>query len=196
MRIRSFAIIAAAVAATSGAIILASTSSLDHSKRQRDIAIKRDGGTPPHAIRLDAARQRGPSHEIVVAPQASAPIQRHTTPTLVGDLDEEAIEAEVKRREKPAEVKFDIATKMEVGTIYPARLEVLREGAKSAIDGTPELYQQVQILNKVSASISSPFMKIELLTPAWQEISAGKRGYWTWRIEPQTPGKAEIKSIG
>lgn len=110
------------------------------------------------------------------------------------ELDEAAVEAEVARRAKPAVVKFEIETKMAMGQVYEAKLEILRPGGgrESLITGAPELNERVQILNKARATISSAHMKIERLLPEWQEIPTGGRGFWTWKVEPQKPGKAQL----
>jgi hypothetical protein len=109
-------------------------------------------------------------------------------------MDDAAVEAEVAKRAKPADIKFEIETKMAMGQVYEAKLEILRPGSgrKSLIAGAPEIDERVQILNKARATISSAHLKIERLLPEWQEIPTGGRGFWHWKVEPQRPGKTQV----
>ena len=127
-------------------------------------------------------------------PARPAERERIAAAARPAELDEAAVEAEVARRAKPAVVKFEIETKMAMGPVYEAKLEILRPGGgrESLITGTPELNERVRILNKARATISSAHMKIERLLPEWQEIPTGGRGFWTWKVEPQKPGKAQL----
>ena len=112
------------------------------------------------------------------------------------ELDEAAVEAEVARRAKPAVVKFEIETKMAMGQVYEAKLEILRPGGgrESLITGTPELNERVQILNKARATISSAHMKIERLLPEWQENPHGRPGVLD--LEGRTSEAGESPAVG
>jgi hypothetical protein len=131
------------------------------------------------------------AEEPIRAQPSPAPTE---APAAPAQMDDAAIEAEVAKRAKPADIKFDIATKMAMGQVYEAKLEILRPGGErgTLIRGTPEINERVQILNKARATISSAHLKIERLLPEWQEIPSGGRGFWTWKVEPQKPGKAEL----
>ena len=125
---------------------------------------------------------------------ASTPPPTAATSAAPVPMDESVVEAEVARRAKPADVKFEIETKMAMGQVYEAKLEILRPGGgrQTLITGSPEINERVQILNKARATISSAHLKIERLLPEWQEIPTGGRGLWTWKVEPQKPGKTQL----
>ena len=106
--------------------------------------------------------------------------------------EESAILAEVIKREKPVDIRFDVATKTAMGKVYQAKLEVLRtgQGGESRVSSEPVIFAQVQILDKIGASVTSTFLTVTPMQKSeWQDISRGGRGYWTWRIEPQRPAR-------
>jgi hypothetical protein len=157
----------------------------DESEQQRLKAAKAEEDAHTFKERL---KQRVTRTQLVTPP---TPPGETATPL---PMDDSAIEAEVAKRAKPAEVKFEVETKMAMGQVYEAKLEILRPGGArpSLIKGIPEINERVQILNKARATISSAHLKIERLLPEWQEIPTGGRGYWTWKVEPQKAGKTQL----
>jgi hypothetical protein len=168
------------------------------SARARDVLVSRRGDEAPppplaRAERFDRpTRSREASQNPLRPIQPGASIATSAAPV---PMDDAAIEAAVAKSAKPAQVKFDVETKMAMGQVYEARLEIRRpEAGKESLfsSGTPEIDTRVQILNRARATISSAHLKIERLLPEWQDMTTGGRGYWTWKVEPQTRGKATL----
>jgi hypothetical protein len=101
----------------------------------------------------------------------------------------------VKAAAQPAKVEFAVPVKMTMGLRYQARLELLRDGAKTRfLRGNENIVisEELKILDKVRASIESTDLKIDRLGDEWQEILPGGRGLWLWGIEPLRPGDAHL----
>jgi hypothetical protein len=158
-------------------------------------ALTGDRGTVAANAPRDSGGASTPLPPTAAAPPPQIARQESTAASAASAaMDESVVEAEVARRAKPADVKFEIETKMAMGQVYEAKLEILRLGGgrQTLITGSPEINERVQILNKARATISSAHLKIERLLPEWQEIPTGGRGLWTWKVEPQKPGKTQL----
>lgn len=102
-----------------------------------------------------------------------------------------AIENALAASSRPTRVEFNLPTRMELGETYEARLFIgSSQGASS--DDKPVISTEVKLANRVRALIESAHLKIERLSPEWQELHGSAPGLWVWRVEPVRAGQIEL----
>jgi hypothetical protein len=135
-----------------------------------------------------------PSTDIPIGQKTSSKIPDSPQRRRLRPVAEIDLAAMVRAVAKPAQVNFQIDTKMRLGQVYEARLEIVRPDTvrKLSEAANTVISEQVTILDKVRTSLESAHLNVTALSERWQDISLGNRAMWIWRVEPTHVGKATL----